>query len=210
MLLSSLKQQLMLPQMANSLLEQGLNYLIQRSEGVEPYLRKLNNKVLSFSFKQGGHGFLLFSQQRVDILTEYEGEADCVVCADANILWQRPQKSQLAEFINRQKIVFQGDLQVLQDTVALVEKLEKDPAELLAPYLGDVMAHTLSRGTQQLQQRLKRQFQTTERHWGERLTEEWQVIAPSLALLDFYDQVESLGEDVQRLEDKINRLTGKV
>ncbi|MFC0308123.1 SCP2 domain-containing protein [Gallibacterium trehalosifermentans] len=207
---SSLKQQLMLSQIANGLLEQGLNYLIQRSEGIAPYLRKLNNKVLSFSFQQGGHGFLLFSQQHVDILTEYEGEADCVVIADANILWQRPQKSQLAEFINRQQIVFQGDLQVLQDTVALVEQLEKNPAELLAPYFGDVVAHILNRGVQQLQQQFKRQRQTAEHHWGARLSEEWQVIAPSLALLDFYDQVESLAQDVQRLEDKINHLTGKV
>ncbi|OBX07211.1 ubiquinone biosynthesis accessory factor UbiJ [Gallibacterium genomosp. 3] len=210
MTLSSIKQQLMLPQFANGLFEQGLNYLMQRSEGIEPHLRKLNGKVLSISFKQGGHAYLIFSHQRIDVLANYEGDADCVVTADANVLWQRPQKGQLADFINRQQIVFQGDLQVLQETVALFEQLEKDPAELLSPYLGDVAAHMLTRGAQQLQQQLTKQLQTSERHWGERLTEEWQLIAPTLALVHFYDQVASLEQDLQRLEAKINRLTGTV
>lgn len=210
MTLSSITQQLMLPQFANGILEQILNYLIQQTDGAEAHLRKLNGKVLSLTFKQGGHWFLLFSAQRIDLLSVYEGEADCTVTTDANILLTRPQKQQLSEMINRQQIMLQGDLQVLQDTVALFEQLEKDPAELLAPFIGDIAAYSLTTGTQKLQQQLKTRWQTSQRHWGERLTEEWQVIAPSLALVHFYDQVATLEQDLQRLEAKIDRLTGKV
>lgn len=82
-MLSSIKQQLMLPQLVNGLLEQAVNYLIERSEGVVPRLRKLSGKVLLLRLKQGGYCYLLFSEQRLDILAQYDGEADCEVSADA-------------------------------------------------------------------------------------------------------------------------------
>ncbi|VEI47346.1 Uncharacterized protein conserved in bacteria [Actinobacillus equuli] len=35
-----------------------------------------------------------------------------------------------------------GDIQVLQHFTALLDELEKDPAELLSPFVGDVLAQT--------------------------------------------------------------------
>ncbi|MGY6772631.1 ubiquinone biosynthesis accessory factor UbiJ [Gallibacterium sp. ZY190522] len=209
-MLSSIKQQLMLPQLVNGLLEQAINYLIERSEGVVPRLRKLSGKVLLFRLKQGGYCYLLFSEQRLDILAQYDGEADCEVSADAWLLLKRPKKSELSELINQKQVVFQGDLQVLQDTVALFEQLEKDPEELLAPYLGDVAAYSLTQMIRQIKNRITEHYATSERHWGERLTEEWRLIAPSLALVHFYDQVSELQQDLQRVENKINQLAGRL
>lgn len=209
-MLSSIKQQLMLPQLVNGLLEQALNYLIQRSEDINPRLRKLAGKVLLLHLKQGGHCYLLFSPQRVDLLAQYDGEVDCEVSADASLLLQRPKKSELSALINQKQVVFQGDLQVLQDTAALFEQLEKDPEELLAPYVGDAVAYSLTHTMRQIKNRMTEHFATSERHWGERLTEEWQLIAPSLALVHFYDQVAELQQDLQRVEDKINQLAGKL
>lgn len=207
---SSIKQQLMLPQFVNGMAEQVLNALMRQSENIETYLRPLIGKVLSLQFKQGGRWFLAFSKQRVDLLAEYAGETDCSVITDASILLQQPKKSELSALINRQEIVLHGDLQVLQDTVALFEHLEKDPETLLAPYIGDIAAYSLVTGAKKIQQQMKQQWQRSERHLGERLTEEWQLIAPSLALVNFYDQVADLAQDAQRLEEKIERLTGKI
>jgi ubiquinone biosynthesis protein UbiJ len=39
----------------------------------------------------------------------------------------------------------QGDLQVVQNTVALCDLAEFDPAELLAPYTGDIVAEGVSK-----------------------------------------------------------------
>ncbi|EJS86703.1 hypothetical protein AAUPMB_16977, partial [Pasteurella multocida subsp. multocida str. Anand1_buffalo] len=78
---------------------------------------------------------IFFSSQRIELLSRYEGETDCAVDIAPSLLFHLPKKSQLSQFINDKSIYLQGDLQVLQDFVALIEFLEKDPAELLSPYL---------------------------------------------------------------------------
>ena len=46
----------------------------------------------------------------------------------------------------------------------------------------------------------------SQRYWGERLTEEYQLIAPALAVDDFCEQVKTLEKQTALLEQKINRL----
>ncbi|MDN4015244.1 hypothetical protein QX233_22610, partial [Chryseobacterium gambrini] len=79
-----------------------------------------------------------------------------------------PKKSELTEYLNDQSIILHGDLQVLQGFLGLMDFLQKDPAELLSPYLGDVLAYN---GTRLLQQGLaffKKQQQISRQHWNER------------------------------------------
>nr|WP_245872565.1 SCP2 sterol-binding domain-containing protein [Avibacterium endocarditidis] len=76
------------------------------------------------------------------MLNRYEGEVDCAVSLNAQLLFKMPSKQQLSRYLNDQSIQLQGDLQVLQDFTALLEFLEKDPAELLSPFVGDVIAQS--------------------------------------------------------------------
>ena len=205
--LDTLRQQLMLPQLVNGGLETLLNHLIQRTEYCEPYLRKLQEKVLAVHFEHLNQQiYLMFSAQRVDLLHQYEGSTDCASRISPNLLLKFPKKSELTQYINDKSIVLDGDLQVLQDFVALVEFLEKDPAELLSRYIGDVAAHTMVEGGRKLLNEIRQKATQSQRYWGERLTEEYELIAPSLAIADFCDQVETLEKQTALLEKKIKNL----
>ncbi|MDO4430022.1 MAG: SCP2 domain-containing protein [Lonepinella koalarum] len=197
----------MLPQLVNASLETALNGLISRSQGISPILRRLNGKILAVNLSRFQQQlFLVFSLQRVDILQHYEGEADCSVEISPNLLLKFPKKSDLSQYINDKSIILQGDLQVLQDFAGLMEQLEKDPAELLSPYLGDVASQSAVNFARVLLGGLKQHSQTSGRYWSERLTEEYQLVAPALAIAHFCDEVKILEKQTALLAKKISYL----
>ncbi|UXN37055.1 SCP2 domain-containing protein [Avibacterium paragallinarum] len=200
-------QQLMLPQWLNGALESLLNYLLKRTAHSEIYLRKLNGKVLKIDVKQIDFPiYFVFSPQRINLLNRYEGEVDCAVSLNAQLLFKMPSKQQLSRYLNDQSIQLQGDLQVLQDFTTLLEFLEKDPAELLSPFVGDVIAQSAVDFLRGFCQIAKRKLSESQQYWGERLTEEWAVISPSLAIADFCEQVKTLEKQTALLEQKLNQL----
>lgn len=188
------------------------NYLLQRTPDREKWLRPLNGKVLALGLKQQPPlTFILFAKDQIDLVSQYAGEVDCRVSADFALLQRLvvgdiPQKQELSDLINQQQIILEGDLAILQHFMALLTAIEKDPAELLSPYLGDVIAHTTVNFLQQGRSLLQQKLQQSHQFWGERLSEEWQVVAPKLALIDFADQVAELGQQLSRLEQKIAQL----
>ncbi|PJG83710.1 SCP2 domain-containing protein [Caviibacterium pharyngocola] len=195
----------MLPQLFNAGLETLFNRLLQHTAHTEPYLRKLNGKVLALRPQQIDFPvYLAFSAQRVDVLHRYEGKPDCEVSVALSLLLKMPKKSQLSEYINDQSIRLQGDLQVLQDFVALAEFVEKDPAELLSPYTGDVIAQSVVTFLHNFAQTAKYHLLQSRTYWGERLTEEYELVAPALAIADFCRQVETLEKQTALFEQKLN------
>lgn len=209
-MLNKLKQQLMLPQFVNGLVETLLNGLIQRTQGYEPFLRKLNGKIMHLTVTKDDADWIglyfVFSPQRIDLLADYQGDVDCSVQVLPSLLMNMPSKAKLSQYLNEKSLILQGDLQVLQDFLVLFDYLEKDPAELLSPYLGDVVAQSLVNFTQMLKQQIQQHFQLSQGYWGERLTEEWQLVAPSLAIADFCEQVKTLEKKTTVLQQKIAEL----
>ena len=123
------------------------------------------------------------------------------------LLFTPLKKSQISQWINDKSIVLEGDLQVLQDFAALVEFSEKDPAELLSPYVGDIAAQSAVNFLCKITAIGRQKLSQSQRYWGERLTEEWLLISPALALADFADEVKTLEKQTALLEQKINQLT---
>ncbi|KGQ69686.1 hypothetical protein OA57_10520 [Chelonobacter oris] len=209
--LNKLKTQLLLPQLLNAAIETALSYLLQRSENSQPHLRKLNGKVLALQLQQLEITvYFVFSLQQIDVLQYYEGEADCRVQTSAKIGLKIPKKAELTQLINNKSLVLHGDLQVLQDFLALLEQLETDPAELLAPYLGDVPAYNAVRFVKQVFAFFSGTQQNARQHWRERLSEEWQLTAPRLAVTDFHRQVVALDEESNALEQRFQQLINKL
>ncbi|MGR3807454.1 ubiquinone biosynthesis accessory factor UbiJ [Pasteurella testudinis] len=202
-----LKAQLLLPQLANGAIETALSYLLQRTENYQPHLRKLAGKVLALQLQQPEMiYYFVFSECNIDVLQRYDGEADCEVQTSAKTLLKLPKKSELTQYINDKSIVIHGDLQVLQDFLGLMDFLQKDPAELLSPYVGDVLAYNGTQFVRQGWALFKSKRQTAQRHWRERLSEEWRLVAPKSAVSDFQQQVEQLQLQSERLEQKVQRL----
>lgn len=206
-MIEQLKQQLMLPQLAVGGVETAFNALLKRSPHTAPILRKLAGKCLQIQLTQPDITlFVLFSEQRTDWLGQYEGDADCQVQLQATALPKLADKSRLTELINNQTLVLHGDLQVLQHFTALLDELEKDPAELLSPFVGDVIAQGATNIAQTLFGKLKNQLSQNAQHLTENLMTERPVLVHRLQVVDFCDQVQELEKQAAQLEQKFAKV----
>ncbi|HHW7520587.1 SCP2 domain-containing protein [Mannheimia haemolytica] len=206
-MLNNVKQQLMLPQFTFGLIETAFNALLKRSPHIEPNLRKLSGKVLKIALTSPKIDFfVLFGENRTDWLGNYEGEADCSVQLAFETLPKLADKQKLTELINNKSLVLTGDIQVLQHFTALLEQLEKDPAELLSPFVGDVVAQTSTDFAKKVLGKVKAQFEQNNQHLVENLIQERPVLVHRLQAVHFYDQVEELAQQALKLEQKFSKL----
>ena len=203
-MIEQLKQHLMLPQLAIGGVETAFNALLQRSPHTAPILRKLSGKCLQIQLTQPNLTlFVIFSERRTDWLSHYEGDADCQVQLQASALPKLADKSRLTELINNQTLILHGDLQVLQQFTNLLDELEKDPAELLSPFVGDVVAQAGTDFAKSLLGKLKKQFQQDSAHLVENLMVERPVLVHRLEVAHFCDQVQELEQQAVEFEQKI-------
>ncbi|QIM62240.1 hypothetical protein A1D29_02390 [Pasteurellaceae bacterium Orientalotternb1] len=200
-------QQLMLPQLAIGGIETAFNTLLARSTHLAPMLRKLSGNVLQIQLTRPDLTFfILFSDNRTDWLSVYEGDADCAVQLEATAFPKLADKSKLTELINDKRLILNGDLQVLQHFTALLEQIEKDPAEWLSQLIGDVPAQLSTDFAKGIFRKLKSQFEQNNRHLIDNLTTERPVLVHRLQLADFCDQVKELEQQAVRLEQKFANL----
>ncbi|WP_150539909.1 ubiquinone biosynthesis accessory factor UbiJ [Actinobacillus vicugnae] len=209
-MLSQLKQQFMLPQLAFGALETAFNALIQRSPQVLPALRKLTGKCLHIELTSPAFNFyLIFSETRAEWLSIYEGEADCHVQLSFETLPKLADKAKLTELINNKSLILNGDIQVLQHFTALLDELEKDPAELLSPFVGDVVAQTSTDLAKKLFGKIKGQFERNHQHITDNLMNEYPVLVHRLQAVNFYDEVAELEQKTVEFERKFAKLENK-
>lgn len=127
-------------------LESVLNTFLWRDRGLKSARQRLMGKVLRVELKEFSAPLVLvFSEQQIDVLGAWEGEADCCVITRLAVLPKLRDRQQLTALIRSGDLEVQGDLQVVQNWVALMDLAEFDPAELFAPYIGDVAAEGISK-----------------------------------------------------------------
>ncbi|AAP95632.1 ubiquinone biosynthesis accessory factor UbiJ [[Haemophilus] ducreyi] len=204
MLLDQLKQQLMLPQFSLAALETLLNALIKRSPHVKAPLGKLHNRILQIELSWPKVNlFFFFSHNRIDCLSDYPANADCCIQLALDTLPQLADKQKLTELINHKKLVLTGDLEVLQHFNTLLSELEQDPAELLSPFVGDVLAQSSTNFAQRLFRNIKKRIKQNNQHLIDNLMQERPVLVHRLQAVHFYDQIADLEQQAKRLEQKL-------
>ncbi|WP_413596264.1 ubiquinone biosynthesis protein UbiJ [Citrobacter youngae] len=187
-----------------------LNTFLYRSPALKSARTRLQSKVLRVDLK----GFstplvLVFSERQVDVLGAWEGEADCTVITHASVLPKLRDRQQLTTLIRSGELEVQGDIQVVQNFVALADLAEFDPAELLAPYTGDIVAEGVSKvlrgGTKFLRYGIQRQ----QRYVAEAITEEWRMAPGPLEVAWFAEETAAVERAVESLARRLEKLEAK-
>lgn len=191
-------------------IETAINALLWREKALKPGRQRLIGKVLRIVLKEFSSPLVLvFSERQVDVLGAWEGEADCTVITRVSVLPQLRNRQQLTALIRNNDLEVQGDLQVVQNLVSLADLAEFDPAELLAPYTGDIAAEGVSKllrgGTRFLQHGLARQ----QRYVAETLTEEWRLAPGALEVAWFAEETAAVERELAALTKRLEKLEGK-
>lgn len=191
-------------------LETVLNTFLWRDRALKPARQRLLGKVLRVELQELSEPVVLvFSERQVDVLGAWEGEADCTVRTRLSVLPQLRNRQQLTALIRSGDLEVQGDLQVVQNTVTLCDLAEFDPAELLAPYTGDVVAEGFSKVLRGGARFLLRGAQRQQRYVAEAITEEWRLAPGPLELAWFAEETTAVERALAALEKRLETLEGK-
>lgn len=102
-----------------------------------------------------------------------------------------------------------GDAELARQLAELAQNYRPEPAALLSPLVGDVMAQTIAEGLAGAGRFARRAAERLASSGSEYLREESRVlIAPAEQEL-FIDAVETLRDDVERAEARLNRLLSR-
>lgn len=190
--------------------ENVLNSFLWRSDALKSPRQRLKGRTLRITLSGFSTPLVLsFSEQQIDVLGAWEGDADCTVITSPGILPKLRDRQQLTALIKSGELEVQGDIQVVQNFVALVDLAEFDPAELLAPWIGDIAAEGVGRVVRGGAHFLKKRFDRDRHYLADALTEEWRLAPGPLEVAWFAEETDALARSVEALSKRMDQLEGK-
>lgn len=127
----------------------------------------------------------------------------------ASVLPKLRDRQQLTALIRSGELEVQGDIQVVQNVVALADLAEFDPAELLAPYTGDIVAEGISKTLRGGATFLCRTVQRQQRYVAEAITEEWRMAPGPLEVAWFAEETAAVERAVDSTAKRLEKLEAK-
>jgi ubiquinone biosynthesis protein UbiJ len=143
---------------------------------------------------------------RVRLLGSIEGEPDATLAGSPLDLVRASDKEQGHAQLFAGNVQIDGDTAVAQRFSEALGGLDIDWEEQLSKLTGDVVAHELGRGLRGARREGERVARSLRDNLSEYLTEEARVLPHRYEVEDFVADVDTLRDDVERLEARITRL----
>ena len=191
-------------------IEGALNAFLYQDRALKSARQRLQGKVLRIALREFSTPLVLvFSEQQVDVLGQWEGETDCSVTTRLSVLPELRNRQQLTALIRRGDLEVEGDIQVVQNLVSLMDLAEFDPAELLAPYIGDIAAEGLGKIFRTGARIVKKGVERNQRYLAEAVTEEWRMTPGPLEVAWFAEETDALARSLDALIGRLETLEAK-
>ncbi|MEE4376391.1 MAG: sterol-binding protein [Candidatus Competibacteraceae bacterium] len=198
-------------------LEQALNYCLRLDPEILPKLAVLSGKVIAMEVviappvadsADGYEGvtlafFLHPSAQGIQVTDRFDGQPD-VFIRGTPLALARQFKATPGTLDPAVQV--RGDTQVGKAFQGIMAAIDVDWEEQLSHWVGDTAAHQVGNTWRELTNWGRQVLDTLLQDAGEYFKEETQDLPPSGALAEFLDAVDTLRNDVDRLEARIRRL----
>ncbi|MBW9263448.1 MAG: SCP2 sterol-binding domain-containing protein [Candidatus Thiodiazotropha sp. (ex. Lucinisca nassula)] len=189
-------------------LEQLLNQAINMDPEAAKRLAPMQGRVIQLDLLGTGLNLYMIPEpQGFQVLSHFEGEADCLLRGSLLDLASMRNPSNSSDQLFSGSVTIEGDTALAQRFGEFFSSLDIDWEEQLSRLTGDVAAHqigSLARGFLGWGKQLN---QTTSLNLKEYLEEELRLIPGRYEMDLFLQDVDRLRDDVERLEARIQRLS---
>jgi ubiquinone biosynthesis accessory factor UbiJ len=201
--LFSLKPVLFAP-LITAVFETSLNSVLFRDNSMKaPRLRLVGN-VLRIELSEMSFPLLLvFTEQQVDVLSQWDGEADCIVKTNVAVLAKLRDRQQLSSLMRTGELIVDGDISVVQQLVVLLDLAEWEAAEWLTPYVGDIAAETIVQVIHKSGLFFSKQLRQQQCYVAEAITEEWKIAPAPLEVVQFNEEVDATVREIEALSARL-------
>ena len=181
-----------------------LNHLLSQSGWALPRLAAFAGKTARFNIAPFSFAYTVQVDGHV-ISATAEATADAT-CTISPSLLPRIAVQDEAAFA---QIQTNGDAALLSEIFFLSKNLHWDAAEDISHVTGDIAAERIVQFASSAQQQIRDSARNLTEALAEYWTEERPLVAKSIHINSFVKQVDTLRDDVARLEQRINRLSKK-
>jgi ubiquinone biosynthesis protein UbiJ len=199
----------------SAVVESSVNRLLQLDPDSQARLAQLQGARLIAFIDPLPQGVMLVFSDQVDVLMVTQsfdevvaqlGSQDCCIKTALQTLPELKNTNMLTRLIQQNKLQVEGELAVAQKVSGLFQQLDIDVEEIVAGYTNDIIAHQSMRVLEGVKQQAQRVFANLATITGNALVEEKQLAAHRLAVVHFSDEVNSIRDDVAKLEARLQKL----
>lgn len=188
------------------LLETAVNKLHQLDGSAQQKRKALDGTIIGVSLKEINKPlYFVISQQQIDLLSKYEGQADCFIRLNFLALPELQDNHQLTNLIKSGQLEVDGDIKLVQQFAQLLTEMDIDWEEHLSTKVGDLLAHKMVYLAKQAKSNALLQGNKLHNQLTEVITEELKLAPGPLEVAYFCDQVSDIEKQVIALEKKLSR-----
>ncbi|GDY25393.1 SCP2 domain-containing protein [Agarivorans sp. Toyoura001] len=168
---------------------------------------QLAGKVLAIKIQPLPCFYFVISEQQLDVLNQFEGQADCSLNLSLFTLAELKQADKIPSLIKQDKLQLEGDIKLAQQFADLFLQLDPDFEEKLSLRVGDVAAYQIVSKGRMVAEALKSLFSKTPEKFTELASEEWKLLVGQLEYQTWQQQVQTLAKDLDNLAVRIQELS---
>ncbi len=188
-------------------LEAAFNQYLSLDPEISRQLAKLHGAVIGFDLSGTAIQLFIIPDQKgqVQVFSQVEGKADCLVKGSPLSLL-RSSKSENADQVFSGEIEIQGNSSLAQEFTRILKQVDVDWEEQLSRLTGDIIAHQVGTAFRSTSSWFNRNNLSARLNLQEYLQEEARLLPGLFELENFYNDVDQLRDDTERLAARIKRL----
>ena len=197
----------MLGSIANTTLETLLKAYLNLDPDSSARLQALKGKVVRIELKGLNlHFTLMFTQTGLQLLEQYEGQVDTTIRGSPIGLVRLGLISTPSSHFFAEDVEISGDTELGQSVKDVFDSLDIDWEEHLSHVIGDTLAHQAANTLRSAVSWGQQTRNNLQANLSEYIHEEVRCFPPREELEDFYEEIDQLRDDIERLAARVQRL----
>jgi ubiquinone biosynthesis protein UbiJ len=196
-------------------LEAMINRYLSLDPEMAENISELEGKVIAINIQGIKKVFYLFPQAGhedacIKVSDYYEGEPDTILKGTPAALFKMGVADDVAPMMLKGEVEISGNVRLGREFKKLLAEMDIDWEENLATLIGDAPAHHVTQAAKRFVGWASKVKQAISADISEYLQEESRDVVPGAELEMFYEDVDELRNDVDRLQARTNALIKKL
>ncbi len=192
-----------------NLLASALNHYLALDPEAPEKLTAFDGKVICIDVRGPNRKiYLLMNGNRIRVVRTYETEPDATIIGSPAALFKLGVHRDSAPLFFAGEVEIRGDTRLGRQFKSLLAEMEIDWEEHLSRFTGDIAAHRIACLFTDLRKWSRTAADNLADDVGEYLQEESRDVVSGAEMEMFYQQVDRLRDDTERLKARIDRLPG--
>lgn len=206
-----LQNRSMLPSMVTGQLEAALNKALSYAPATKMRLKSLAGKSLGLNLRNPMVQLTILIERRgVRTLSHLEENPDAVIEGPFFTVVRNLAKDTTTGQWLASGIELKGDVELIQQVSSILADQDFDVEEPLSELVGDIAAHQITRATRGAFSFLKKAGKALIEESGSLLNTEGKALVEKTEAQSFYDQVDTLRDDADRIEARWDNIEAAI